>query len=151
MACSDDRAPLSRPAPHGQPRLLLLVLAGGATGALLRHLVSRTAGPADGAFPWATFGINVAGAFALGLLLELLGRRGEETDRRRELRLALGTGLLGAFTTYSALGAETALLVRFGRPALAGGYAVGSAVAGLLAAVAGIALAAALVRRQQRR
>lgn len=139
----DDPAPLL----HLQPRLLLLVLAGGTVGAVLRHLVSATADAQAGELPWATFGVNVAGAFALGLLLELLGRRGPDTSRRRDVRLALGTGLLGAFTTYSALGAETALLVRAGEPALAGGYALGSAVAGLLAAGAGIALAAALTRR----
>lgn len=134
---------------HSQPRLLLLVLLGGLVGAPLRHVVGLVVPTSSGAdVPWATGGVNVVGAFALGVLLTGLERSGNDTGRRRELRLALGTGLLGAFTTYSALGAETAVLLRDGHVALAAGYAVGSAVAGLLAAAAGIAVGAALGRRR---
>lgn len=125
---------------HLQPRWLLLVFAGGALGALCRVLLGQVAPRGPDSFPWATFGTNVAGAFALGLLLEVLIRRGADEGSRRALRLGVGTGVLGAFTTYSALAGETVLLVREGAFAVAGIYAVGSAVAGLLAAAAGIAV-----------
>lgn len=135
--------------PHRQPRLLLMVLAGALVGAPLRHVIGLAAPTAGGDVPWATFGVNVVGAFALGVLLTALERSGDDTGARRELRLALGTGLLGAFTTYSALGAETAVLLRDGQLALAAGYAVGSAVTGVLAAAAGIAVGAALRRTRR--
>lgn len=134
------------PPPHRQPRLLLLVLLGGLVGAPLRHVVGLGVPTGSGDLPWATFGVNVVGAFALGALLTGLERAGDDTGTRRELRLALGAGLLGAFTTYSALGAETAVLLRDGQVGLAAGYALGSAVTGVLAAAAGIAVGAALAR-----
>ena len=55
----------------------------------------------------------------------------------------IGTGFLGAFTTYSALAVETSLLVRDGYAPVALGYAAGSVVVGLLASVLGIWVAAA--------
>jgi fluoride exporter len=54
--------------------------------------------------PLATLLINLAGAFLLGVLLERLGRARGEPQRRRLVRLLAGTGFLGGFTTYSALG-----------------------------------------------
>lgn len=137
MPLSADPAAL----PHRSPRLLLLVLAGALVGAPLRHLVGLAAPASEGGVPWATFGVNVAGSLALGLLLTALARSSGDPRLRRDLRLGLGTGLLGAFTTYSALGTETALLLRDGQPGLAIGYALGSAVAGVLAAAVGTGLA----------
>lgn len=127
---------------HLQWRFLLLIFAGGLVGAPCRFLLAELVPARENAFPWATFGTNLAGAFALGLLLEALARRGTDAGSRRAIRLGIGTGVLGAFTTYSALGTETVLLVRAGSPEVAAVYAFGSAAAGLLAAAAGIALVA---------
>ncbi len=135
---------------HLQPRWLLVVFVGGTFGGLCRFLLSHLGLRDQGSFPWATFGTNVAGAFALGLLLEVLVRRGADEGSRRTLRLGVGTGVLGAFTTYSALAGETVLLVREGAAAVAAAYAVLSATAGVLAAGGGIALVAALDRRRTR-
>jgi CrcB protein len=121
------------------------VFAGGVAGTLLRSALA-TALPAS-RFPLATFLTNVSGAFVLGALLEALGRSGPDTGPRRAARLGLGSGLLGAFTTYSTLAVESDLLVRGGHVGLAAAYAVGSVLAGLAAAAAGIAVAARAVRR----
>ena len=56
--------------------------------------------------------------------------------------MLLGTGLCGALTTYSTLAVESDLLVRGGHAALAAAYAIGSVVAGLVATITGIAVAA---------
>lgn len=113
-------------------------------GALARYLIGQAI--TGGRFPLATFLVNVSGAFALGLLLEALARRGPDVGVRRATRCALGTGLLGAFTTYSALAMEVTLLTRDGRPGLALGYGLGSVLAGLVAAAAGVAAARLAVR-----
>jgi CrcB protein len=97
--------------------------------------VTEAALPTAG-LPVATFGINVLGSFLLGALLEALRHRGTDTGARRLLRLGLGTGLLGGFTTYSTFAVETVALP----PALGAGYLVSSLVLGAAAALAGILL-----------
>lgn len=130
------------PPPHRRVPLLLAVAAGGAVGAPLRYALAQAVPTARDAWPTATFVTNLLGAFLLGVLLESLARRGPDQGRRRVLRLALGTGLLGAFTTYSTLATEAVLLARDAHPALALAYGLASAVAGYGAAAAGIAAAA---------
>lgn len=120
--------------PHRQLRLRLLVGAGGVVGALLRYGLAQLLPTAHDAFPTATFLTNLTGAFALGLLLERLGNRGAADGAR----LLLGTGLLGAFTTYSTLAVEVTLLGRDGRIGLGLTYGLLSAVLGFLAAAAGV-------------
>lgn len=127
---------------HRQPRLLLAVLVGGLLGTPARYAVAEALPSRPGQWPTGTFVVNLVGAFLLGLLLEALARAGDDTGRRRLLRLGLGTGFLGAFTTYSALVVETDLLVRASRPGLAAAYALISVLAGLALAAAGVAVAA---------
>lgn len=79
---------------------VFLVAAGGAIGAVLRHLTNLAAMRAFGsAFPWGTLGVNVVGCFTMGLFIELLARRFGDSN---EIRLFVATGLLGGFTTFSA-------------------------------------------------
>ena len=120
------------------PRALVVVGAGGAIGALARYGLGRAFPVAPGTFPTTTFAINVAGAFVLAFLLETLVRRGAPDHW---LRLLIGVGVLGAFTTFSTMATELALLWRDGDRALAGAYAGASLVAGALAVLAGLALA----------
>jgi CrcB protein len=105
----------------------LVVAAFGALGALARWgLGVATNGPTQ-AFPWTTLVINVSGCFALGLLVAALG------DDHALLRLGLGTGFLGAFTTFSTFSVEATNL-----PAARSVLYVGLSIAlGLAAAVAG--------------
>lgn len=136
---------------HARPLPLAAVALGGLLGAPTRYLTSEwLPTPTDG-WPTATFLVNVAGAFVLGLLLEALARSGPDTGRRRMVRLFAGTGFCGALTTYSTLAVEIDLLAGHDRQGLAAGYALASVAAGLLAATAGISVAAGGHRARTRR
>jgi len=100
VSASGDRS--SRPV-YVRPAYLCAVWLGGAGGTAARYLLgSQVAGGSQ--LPLTTLMINVVGAFLLGMLLERLGRATGEPERRRLVRLLAGTGFLGGFTTYSALG-----------------------------------------------
>lgn len=117
-----------------------MVALGGAIGTAAREAISLAIPPIGGV-PVAILGINVVGAFLLGLLLESLLRPGPDAGRRRDLRLFLGTGVLGGFTTYSALAADSSVLLIEGSALVGVLYAVGSVVLGALASWGGIVLA----------
>ncbi len=124
-------------------RLIALVALGGTVGTAVRALLEETFPAQPGHWPWATFGINVGGSFLLGLLVAVLAARGSDEGRRRLLRLGLGTGVLGGFTTYSTFIVEVDGLLRDGYLELGAVYAVGSVVLGIVAAALGIVLGAA--------
>ena len=96
-------------------------------GALVRLGVVEALPPTAGRWPWATFLVNVAGAFLLGLVA---ARWPSSSDRRR---LLLGTGFCGALTTFSTMQLELLQMLDAGRVALALLYAGGSVLAGLAA------------------
>ena len=148
---SAPSAGAGRPA-HLQWPLIALVVLGGAVGTAAREALTlafpvQTSG-ADGTIgavapglPLTVGVINVGGAFVLGILLAGLASRGPDVGRRRALRLTFGTGVLGGFTTYSALAADTAGLLTSGQPGqqLTGAaYAVGSIVIGGVASALGM-------------
>jgi CrcB protein len=114
-----------------------LVAAGGTVGTAARAGVSHAV-PHLGGVPVGILAINLAGAYLLGLLLEVLTRLGPDTGRRRHLRLLLGTGVLGGFTTYSALAVDTASLLDTSRILAGAGYALITVAVGGLASWAGI-------------
>ena len=119
----------------------LNVAIGGAVGAVLRYQLGRgmTAwlGPnAINAFPWATLTANIAGSLAMGLLAGWLARHG--SGEGEQMRLLLGVGLLGGFTTFSAFSLEMMSLVERGQVLTAVGYAGVSIFAGLAALYLGI-------------
>jgi len=132
---------------HVRWRYLGLVAVGGTAGTAIREGLSLTFPPTAGP-AWIIVVINVVGAFALGVLLESLARRGPDEGRRRTLRLLLGTGLLGGFTTYSSLATATALLLKSGQPGLAIVYALATVLLGAAGSIAGIAVASARHRRR---
>lgn len=120
-------------------RLLLLAVAGGALGSGARYLVNVGAARWLGvAFPWATLFVNIAGSFAMGLLVEyvILKHNGSP-----ELRTFLATGILGGFTTFSAFSLDVATLADRGDVALAAIYVVVSVAVSIAALYTGIALA----------
>jgi len=86
----------------------------------------------------ATFIINILGSFLLGMLLQSLLHRGKDEGGRRILRLLLGTGFLGGFTTYSSLAVSVAVLAHNNLLSAALAYAVATVVLGTLAAFLGI-------------
>jgi CrcB protein len=129
------------PAHHLNPRLVALVALGGAIGTGARYLVTTTVHSQNG-WPTSTFVENVAGSFLLGALLEALLRRGNESHRGRVVRLGVGTGFLGGFTTFSSLALDLERLLAGGAPMSAATYAVATLTCGLLACLLGVVLAA---------
>jgi len=108
----------------------------GAGGVLARHAVQRLV-PRTGAMPWGTFVVNVSGALVLGLLLTVIARRDSVPTWVQE---AAFVGFLGGYTTFSALSAETFLMLESRQVGLALAYSLGSVVVGVLAVFAGVAL-----------
>jgi fluoride exporter len=115
----------------------ILVMTGGALGAALRFQLGRMLTVSQGVWPLPTFAANVAGGFAMGLLAAWLLRAG---DSGEPMRLLLGVGLLGGFTTFSAFSLEMAMMVERGQMMLALSYALASVLLALLALFAGLAL-----------
>ena len=121
---------------------VLLVAAGGAIGASLRHLSGLAAMRVFGAgFPWGTVFVNVVGSFLMGLFIELAARR---FGASQEVRLFVATGCLGGFTTFSTFSLDAMALAERGSHALAAIYVIGSVVVGIAALFAGLALARGL-------
>jgi fluoride exporter len=129
------------PGPQGHPRLLplLLVVLGGGIGAGCREAVSLALPPVDGV-PIAIVVVNTIGALALGLLTEAVTRPTIPESRRASLKLLLGTGFCGGFTTYSSLAVDTAVLSSDGHHGQAILYAGATLIVGLCATFAGMAL-----------
>ena len=121
------------------------VVLGGALGTLARYAVGMAVGDVAGV-PLGIFVINVTGAFALGLLLEALALRGSDHGARRTMRLLLGTGVLGGFTTYSLLATDVAELLLSGNVLGGLGYGLATLVCGGAATWLGVVLAQALPR-----
>lgn len=112
---------------------VLIIAAGGAIGASLRHLVGQFALRTLGmGFPWGTLTVNLAGSFAMGVFIEWLARRAGGIPP--ELRLFVATGMLGGFTTFSAFSLDFANLWERGEANLAIGY-MGASVFGAIAAL----------------
>lgn len=128
---------------------LALIVIGGAAGTALRAGLEAGFGATPGQWPWITLGINVLGSLLLGVLLEALAS-GDDSGWRRSVRLGIGTGVMGGFTTYSTYAVETVGLVLAGQWLLAIGYALMSVLLGIAAAVAGI-LMVRWIRDNQRR
>jgi CrcB protein len=117
---------------------LLAVAAGGAIGATLRFVFSTLVSSEAGQFPLATFAENVLGSAILGLLIGLIAR---SWNPGRYVQPFLCIGVLGSFTTFSNYSMEIVQLADAGRMNLGFVYAVLSIVAGLLAALLGLAAA----------
>jgi len=139
----------SRPL-HLRPSALAWVFAGGIVGTALRYYVELLLPHDPPGWPWATFLINLSGAFVLGCLLEGLARLGDDSGWRQRVRLCAGTGGCGAFTTYSTFALEAVLLGRGGHVGTALSYGIVSVVGGVVMAWLGIVVAASVGRGRAR-
>jgi CrcB protein len=120
----------------------LYIAAGGACGSLLRHAAQIGMQRAVGhPFPFGTLLVNVLGCLLIGVVAALAG----PLAWREEHRLAIMTGLLGGFTTFSAFSLETASLAEHESLALALAYIVVSVALGLMAVYLGLRLGERLV------
>jgi CrcB protein len=114
----------------------LFVAVGGTVGVLARYGVTRLTLHSD-ALIWSTVAINVVGSFLLGLLVA-------ENWFSRDVREALGVGLLGGFTTFSTFSVQAVLEVDGGRPGIALLYVTLSVVGGIAAGAGGFILGRSL-------
>ena len=120
----------------------LLVGLGGFIGANARFVVARLVGALfETRFPLGTFVINVSGSFLLGVLGTLVAQK--VMPNSESMRLALGVGFLGAFTTFSTFEFETHALFDDGSWLTATTNMFASLFVGLLAVRAGIVVAKA--------
>jgi len=121
--------------------VLAVVAVGGAVGACLRWALEEAYAAGTGAFPWTTFCINVLGAALLAVLPAVPVIR-----RHPLLPPALGTGVLGGFTTLSTYSEETRSLLAEGQALLAAAYSLGTLLACLTAVTLASHLAAPSMR-----
>jgi CrcB protein len=113
-----------------------LVFAGGALGSGARYLVSTWAARTLGAdFPRGTLIVNATGSFILAFLFALPGSR-----LGPDLRLFLGAGIMGGYTTYSSFNTETIALLEQGSASLALANLALTVFGCLAAGLAGLAL-----------
>lgn len=135
-----DRHAIARPI-HADTAHIAVVALGAFFGTLARYELGVLFPTKTDGWPMTTLLINVSGAFVLGLLLQMLLNHGRDAGKLRALRLLLGTGFLGAFTTYSSLATSAALLMRDDHVLLASMYILVSVIAGIIAAALGIRVA----------
>jgi CrcB protein len=117
---------------------VLLTLAAGAAGALLRYAATHLAGRRPSRLPWAVFSVNVVGCAIGGVVLGLVDAGVIDADAR----LVVLSGLCGGLTTFSTWSTETVQLAMSGRWRTA----TLNVAANLVIGVAAVAVAAALTR-----
>ena len=118
----------------------------GALGALARYILSQWAKDWNHTpYPLGTFMINITGSFFIGLIMTLAI---EKFVISPKWRLAITSGFLGGFTTFSTFAYETIQLINNGRFGLAMLYAIASIAFGLIGAWVGISLARLVEKRE---
>lgn len=138
MLILSDRA--VRALPTQDRRELAAIFAGGVLGALARTGLAEVVPHSASSWPWATFAVNLVGAFLLGYFVTRLQERLPTSSYKRPF---LGTGLCGALTTFSTVQLELYEMIQAHRFALAIGYAAATVLVSFIA----VAGATALVRR----
>ena len=121
----------------------LNVAIGGGAGAALRYQTGRAmthwlGAPIVSAFPFATLAVNAIGSLLMGMLAGWLVRNGGESNE--QMRLLLGVGVLGGFTTFSAFSLEMVLMIQRGQYLFASLYAVLSFALGITGLMMGLAV-----------
>lgn len=114
---------------------VIFVFLGGGIGSALRYLCSLFLNGQAGssAFPWATFCVNIAGCFLIGLLSGIAGK----TGMSEPVRLMLTVGICGGFTTFSTFCNESFSLLRNGNYLIFALYITLSILLGILFVVLG--------------
>lgn len=106
----------------------ILISAFGMAGAICRYFIGLIF---RGAFPWGTIIVNIAGCFLLPVIFILIREFGFLSE---ELVIALGTGFIGAFTTFSAFSVDFIKLMEPGKYTAAFLYLLLSLTGGFAAA-----------------
>ena len=106
----------------------IMIGIGGSIGAVLREGIGTIITPLTGGFPLGTWIINMLGCFLLGWLVEA---RFIRNKLHADIHLALRTGLIGAFTTFSAFSVENIALIRQDQLVMSSLYIVLSVALGI--------------------
>jgi CrcB protein len=125
-----------------------VIAVGGFAGGNARYALGLVWPDVPGQYPWTTFGINVSGAFVLALLLVLIL---EAWEAPTWLRPLVGTGFLGAFTTFSAVAFALDRFAAADQWLLFCSYMGFSVLGGLAAASFGVVLGRSWVAARTRR
>ena len=122
--------------------VLIAIGFAGALGALARYGVSLAALRWFGEdFPYGTLCVNLVGCFLIGIIAELTM---EDAGLAPQTRAIVGTGFLGAFTTFSTFGVDTYRAMQAGAWGVAASNVAINVVGGIILVAAGVALASAL-------
>jgi len=122
--------------PRFDLRRLAAIYVGGTIGALIRVALAEADPHGPGAWPWATFAVNMVGAMLLGYFVASLRDHPEESVAHPFLT----TGLCGTLTTFSTLQLELFQMVASGHLGLAAAYVAATLAAGFAFVRIGIAL-----------
>lgn len=115
---------------------VLWIAAGGAVGSAARYGLNLGLSRLHAqSFPWGIFAVNVLGSLAMGVLVALFARKWPEGET---LRLALTTGFLGGFTTFSAFSYDAVALIERGEMGTAAFYVLASVGLSVLACFLGL-------------
>ena len=121
---------------------VILIAVFGALGCVARYYVSGwTYEKLGWGYPWGTLAVNIAGAFLIGLIMEL-GLKGAAIPAN--VRIGLTIGFLGGLTTFSTFSYETFRLLESGRILIAFSNVIVSVTACLLFTWLGIVVAKAV-------
>ena len=116
--------------------MILAIAAGGAIGAVGRHLLAHQVAVLLGTgFPWGILVCNVLGSFVMGALVEITAL---SWSASQEMRAFLTVGILGAFTTFSTFSLDVVVLLQRGDLAKAGIYVIASVVCSVLGLMLGL-------------
>ena len=119
-------------------KIILVIAAGGAIGAVGRYAVTVGVGQWAGfGFPYGTMAVNILGSFLLGALVELMAFVWTPSE---EIRVFLVVGVLGAFTTFSTFSLDTVSLLQRHELGLAALYVAGSVIVSVGGFLAGLSL-----------
>jgi fluoride exporter len=138
---SDDDGAVSVPGrsvpvpSRGGPLTLIAVAVGGAVGSAARYGTGELLPRSPDGFPWPTLVVNVVGGCLLGLLVAGAPKTGPAARYRQAF---WGVGVLGGFTTFSAVTVEVVDLTSAGRAAAAFGYLSLTVAGGLVAVRLGL-------------
>lgn len=117
----------------------------GMIGALLRYGLDALMN--DGAFPAGTLIANLLGCFLLAFIIQYIAR---VSSLPPKIISAVGTGLIGSFTTFSTFALESSTFLQAGEFVYAGAYMFASLFGGLLACTLGYRLSVVLLIRKRR-
>ncbi|CAM3574993.1 camphor resistance protein CrcB [Listeria welshimeri] len=114
----------------------------GALGGMCRYAFNLWL--SGGSFPYATLAVNLIGCFLLAFLMQFLA---EKSRISLVILNGIGTGFIGAFTTFSAFSVDTIQLLQKGQFLLAMSYVLASLTGGLLMVKFGRVLSDTLLKR----